>query len=240
MDRVALIREHVPGLRAHHRHHRRLPGGDRGGLPRDARGRRGGRLRRRLHVHLLAAPRHRGGRRFTDDFVPHEVAGRAHGAARRGRPAPRPRARPALRRPHARGARRGHLAHRRRAASAAARATTRSSTSPASPRRARSSPVEITEATSQTLMRRAGRACSRPRRLTALPSVRACANIRSCAGTDRRSKPTSRRRLPGFSRGRVVRRFDAPEALDTRFHEVRAKSALNRVPAVRGSRSSGR
>ena len=30
----------------------------------------------------------------------------------------------------------------------------------------------------------------------------------------------------------VVRRFDAPEALDTRFHEVRAKSALNRVPGV--------
>ena len=27
-----------------------------------------------------------------------------------------------------------------------------------------------------------------------------------------------------------MRRFDAPEALDTRFHEVRAKSALNRVP----------
>src|ERR671935_239862 len=28
----------------------------------------------------------------------------------------------------------------------------------------------------------------------------------------------------------VVRHFDAPEALDTRFYEVRAKSALNRVP----------
>jgi DNA repair photolyase len=28
-----------------------------------------------------------------------------------------------------------------------------------------------------------------------------------------------------------VRTFDAPEALDIRFHEVRAKSALNRVPA---------
>ncbi len=28
----------------------------------------------------------------------------------------------------------------------------------------------------------------------------------------------------------VVRTFDAPEALDTRFYEVRAKSALNRVP----------
>ena len=28
----------------------------------------------------------------------------------------------------------------------------------------------------------------------------------------------------------MVRHFDAPEALDTRFYEVRAKSALNRVP----------
>src|SRR3954468_1237471 len=28
----------------------------------------------------------------------------------------------------------------------------------------------------------------------------------------------------------MVRTFDAPEALDTRFYEVRAKSALNRVP----------
>ena len=60
LDRVALIREHVPGLRADDRHHRRLPGGDRGGLRSDARRRRGGRLRRSLHVHLLAAPRDRG------------------------------------------------------------------------------------------------------------------------------------------------------------------------------------
>src|SRR5215218_7595116 len=37
-------------------------------------------------------------------------------------------------------------------------------------------------------------------------------------------------RLPGFSEDVVVRRFDAPEALETRFYEVRAKSALNRVP----------
>ena len=29
----------------------------------------------------------------------------------------------------------------------------------------------------------------------------------------------------------MIRRFDAPEALETRFYEVRAKSALNRVPA---------
>lgn len=37
-------------------------------------------------------------------------------------------------------------------------------------------------------------------------------------------------RLPGYRDGAVVRRFDAPEALDTRFYEVHAKSALNRVP----------
>jgi DNA repair photolyase len=41
-------------------------------------------------------------------------------------------------------------------------------------------------------------------------------------------------RLPGFASTAVIRRFDAPEALDTRFYEVRSKSALNRVPG--GSR----
>jgi DNA repair photolyase len=38
------------------------------------------------------------------------------------------------------------------------------------------------------------------------------------------------RRLPGYSDSAVVRRFDAPEAMGTNFYEVRAKSALNRVP----------
>ncbi len=38
-------------------------------------------------------------------------------------------------------------------------------------------------------------------------------------------------RLPGY-RDVAVRRFDAPEALETRFYEVEAKSALNRVPAA--------
>jgi DNA repair photolyase len=42
------------------------------------------------------------------------------------------------------------------------------------------------------------------------------------------------RRLPGYRDEAVVRRFDAPEALETRFYEVRARSILNRVPA--GSR----
>ena len=39
-----------------------------------------------------------------------------------------------------------------------------------------------------------------------------------------------RRSLPGYRDPAAVRTFDAPEALDTRFYEVRAKSALNRVP----------
>jgi DNA repair photolyase len=39
-------------------------------------------------------------------------------------------------------------------------------------------------------------------------------------------------RLPGFSEDVVIRRFNAPEALETRFHEVRTKSAINRVPAA--------
>jgi DNA repair photolyase len=37
-------------------------------------------------------------------------------------------------------------------------------------------------------------------------------------------------RLPGYREPAVVRTFDAPEALDIRFYEVQAKSALNRVP----------
>ena len=38
------------------------------------------------------------------------------------------------------------------------------------------------------------------------------------------------RRLPGYRDEAIVRHFDAPEALDMRFYEVRARSVLNRVP----------
>ncbi|HZC13068.1 MAG TPA: hypothetical protein VE270_03520, partial [Thermoleophilaceae bacterium] len=38
------------------------------------------------------------------------------------------------------------------------------------------------------------------------------------------------RRLPGYGEPARVRTFDAPEALDVRFYEVRARSALNSVP----------
>jgi DNA repair photolyase len=37
-------------------------------------------------------------------------------------------------------------------------------------------------------------------------------------------------RLPGYKDAAIVRRFDAPEAMGINFYEVRAKSALNRVP----------
>jgi len=40
----------------------------------------------------------------------------------------------------------------------------------------------------------------------------------------------STRQLPGYREPATVRTFDAPEAMDIRFYEVRAKSALNRVP----------
>ena len=38
------------------------------------------------------------------------------------------------------------------------------------------------------------------------------------------------RQLPGYREPAAIRRFEAPEALDIRFYEVQAKSALNRVP----------
>jgi DNA repair photolyase len=41
---------------------------------------------------------------------------------------------------------------------------------------------------------------------------------------------SDQRPLPGYDDQAVVRRFDAPEALDIRFYEVHARSALNRVP----------
>lgn len=39
------------------------------------------------------------------------------------------------------------------------------------------------------------------------------------------------KRLPGFAEP-IVRTFDAPETLDTRFHEIYARSAINRVPGA--------
>src|SRR6058998_3794825 len=49
-------------------------------------------------------------------------------------------------------------------------------------------------------------------------------NLRIDHGSDEEA------RLAGYRDPAVIRRFDAPEAMDIRFYEVRAKSALNRVP----------
>jgi DNA repair photolyase len=48
---------------------------------------------------------------------------------------------------------------------------------------------------------------------------------------DQKVETDDERRLPGLETERI-RSFDAPEALGIRFHEVRAKSALNRVPGT--------
>jgi DNA repair photolyase len=45
-----------------------------------------------------------------------------------------------------------------------------------------------------------------------------------------RIEEEERRALPGYREPASVRTFDAPEALDTRFYEVRSKSVLNKVP----------
>ena len=55
------------------------------------------------------------------------------------------------------------------------------------------------------------------------------ANIRSCAGETWKTGASTQGRLAGLGDS-VVRTFDAPEALGIRFHEVQARSALNRVP----------
>ena len=45
-----------------------------------------------------------------------------------------------------------------------------------------------------------------------------------------RVEEQERRSLPGLKDPALVRHFDAPEALETTFYEIRAKSAINRVP----------
>ena len=57
-----------------------------------------------------------------------------------------------------------------------------------------------------------------------------------CSVSDTHSKTWEENRLAGKGRSlpgldvERVRTFDAPEALGINFHEVRAKSALNKVP----------
>ena len=91
----------TPTLAPDHRHHRRVPGETEADFEETLEVVRGGRVRRRVHLHLLAAARDRGRRDGGRLRRPRGVGG-PDGAARPGRPAARERARPALRRPHAR------------------------------------------------------------------------------------------------------------------------------------------
>ena len=89
--------------------------------------------------------------------------------------------------------------------------------------------MEITGATSQTL---AGEesllvAARSPDRLG---SVRALSEHMFVRWDNLTIEAEERSALPGYREPAVVRHFDAPEALDMRFYEVRAKSILNRVP----------
>ena len=98
-----------PGLRADDRHHRRLPG-----RPRPTSWRRSRSSRRSASTAPSPSSTRRAARRggrVRRRVPPARAAGRAHGAAGRGRPAPRARAVAAVRRSHPGRARRGRSRH---------------------------------------------------------------------------------------------------------------------------------
>src|SRR4051812_19372451 len=76
-----------------------------------------------------------------------------------------------------------------------------------------------------TATRAAPAACSRPSSASARVS-----NTRSMRWSNLEAETEESRRLPGYKEPVPIRTFDAPEALDTRFYEVHAKSVVNHVP----------
>ena len=110
LDRVAMIREHVPDCALTTDIIVGFPGETESDFEQTLAVAEAGRIRRGVHVHLLAAARHR------SRHAPRPGAARAQGGAcpapRGGGAAAGARARPAVRRADPRRARRGSLAHR--------------------------------------------------------------------------------------------------------------------------------
>ena len=223
-----------PRLRADHRHHRRLSRA----RPRPTSSRRS-RSPRQVGYDgaftFIYSPRRGTEAATLPDQLPHEVKVErmerlVEVIQRRGTGARAAVRRAARSRCSSRG-RRGPTP----AACGAARATTRSSTSTGLGSPGDLVEVQITAATSQTLWAAKPRCWPSLARLTLALQRPALTSGGVCEHTFVRwsnlsTEAEERARLPGYRDDVVVRHFEAPDAISTRFYEVRAKSILNRVP----------
>src|ERR1700761_7207500 len=75
-----------------------------------------------------------------------------------------------------------------------------------------------------------GNSSSSLRRIRGISSVRPVCEHMFVRWSNLSIGEEERARLPGYREEAVVRHFEAPDAISTRFYEVRAKSILNRVP----------
>ena len=208
--------------RDRHGPHRRLPGRDRCRLRGDAVPRRGGAVRQRLHVHLLAAGRDRGGRSLPDQ-VPDDVKhDRLERLVERSKRAHERNAR--TDRTGRGGARRGPEQDRSGAASAGAPGATRRSTS-----RARQQPASSWTSPS--------RRPPRPRSRTRGVAGRGLTQRSQCTLSAR--SVNHRTRIRRYARRRVVG-WGAPRDDDRLCGTRSSRSSARPRPASPPSHTSSR